>query len=107
MLPGGTPRLLFLVEHRSPRDGRREPRGWIHVAEFLSDQRDAPRRREYARRLSARRRSMVGTVATSELTAPAPAPLDHADGGGGGVRFALATREHEAQLRRLLRNNPM
>src|SRR5688572_3615656 len=88
--------ILFMGQYRGPVDGRGEPQRLVHVAEFLFDQCVSPRGRFAAGSLSTRRRDMERAAVTCELR-----PTQ------GSVDFAIAAPEDDAEIRRLLRENPM
>src|SRR5947208_2192961 len=77
-MPGGATRVLFLAQHFSAWFRPRESQRLVHVAQLLSDQRNASHRCNYARSLSVRRRIMAGTAVDSELNAERgqPCPRD-------------------------------
>src|SRR5262249_14995689 len=95
-LSGRATRILFLAQHPAARPRDREPEQLVHVAQFLFDQCVAPRRCQLARSLPVGRRNMAGTVLLRQLTGAR----------ARGVEFAAAARADDADIRRLLRENP-
>src|SRR5688572_13551910 len=90
------PGILLMAQYRRAGDGRSESERLVHVAEFLFDQCVSPRGRFVAGSLSTRRRDMERAALTCELKQKR-----------GSVDFAIAAPEDDAEIRRLLRENPM
>src|SRR4051794_19024058 len=94
-----------MAEHHETQCDGRESARRFHVSEFLPDQRAAPRGREWSGSLSTGRRRMDGAAAASvlersrEVRDPPRCVQD--------ARFDVATPADDAEIRRVLRENPM
>ena len=94
--------ILRLVEHRPPRVRRGEPLGRVHVSQLLPDQQHAAYRHDAPRRVSAGRRLVERLAAARALTTPRIAV--RASAPATGYSFALAGRDDDSGIRRLLRD---